>query len=383
MQTDLSDNEDCEHAATQPVAAVGEARWRELLADLGAEIAGPLTRALERVQELVRTGRIERHGLRALREELEAARKAGMIGQQLERLGSGRLFQSHERLSLTLTLRGVLAQRERETQARGIQLKQVLRPVEVIVDPSLLFGLLNSVLDWALANARSSIELRIDMKTWPARARLHCRFARLAPDEPRPSDAGETASRLDSLTWRLIEQSAWAMELGLERHDEPGRSGLTLEFPRTVSEEIASASAVEIEIDDRFAPSSLDSKPLAGSQVLVVASRREMRNLVRESIRHMGLMVDFVHSVADAADFCKEGLPHAVIYEAALAGDRFQQLRRGILEEAPNLAFIELIEEGSLYEASGVGGRTAARVGRDAISGSLPSALIVELSKSL
>ena len=57
-----------------------EARWRELVAQISVEIAGPLTAALERVHALTSTGRIDRHSLRALREEVERAREAGMIG---------------------------------------------------------------------------------------------------------------------------------------------------------------------------------------------------------------------------------------------------------------------------------------------------------------
>ena len=75
-------------------------RWHELVAEIGAEIAGPLTAALERINALTTTGRIDRHGLRALRDEVETARQVGMIGQQLTRLASGRLRQSHERLQL-------------------------------------------------------------------------------------------------------------------------------------------------------------------------------------------------------------------------------------------------------------------------------------------
>src|SRR6058998_1255968 len=78
-------------------------------------------------------------------------RGAGMLGQQLARFASRRLRQNHERLQLTQMLRDVLLQRGRETQARGVQLKQVLQPVEVLADASLLFSLLNTVLDWALA----------------------------------------------------------------------------------------------------------------------------------------------------------------------------------------------------------------------------------------
>ena len=42
-------------------------RWRLLVAELGAEIAHPLTAALERIHALISSGRIDRTGLRALR----------------------------------------------------------------------------------------------------------------------------------------------------------------------------------------------------------------------------------------------------------------------------------------------------------------------------
>ena len=181
----------------------------------------PLTAALERIHALITTGKIDRAGLRALRDEVELARQAGMIGQQISRFASGRLRQSHERLQLADTLKGVLAHRHRETQARGIVLKPALKPAEVIVDASLLFSLLNTVLDWALDHARSNIEFRIDMKSWPAHAQLVCRFAHRPADQ---TDDGRRARRtpaaLDSLTWRLLEQTAWTMGLPLDRSDD-------------------------------------------------------------------------------------------------------------------------------------------------------------------
>jgi hypothetical protein len=366
------------HRTGEASEADTAARWRDLLGHLGGDVAGPLTSALERVQELARTGRIERRALRALREELESARLAGMLGQQLARFGAGRPSQSHERVRLTQALQDVLAQRARETEARDIRLEQTPQPVEVIVDASLLFALLDSVLDWALAHARSSIELRIDLKPWPAHARLGCRFAPCPPDQAAP-DA--SAGGLDSLTWRLIEQTAWTMGLRLERRDGPAQTALTLEFPRTVGEQIEGLSALEL--DDGVAASAPDSRPMAGSQVLVVAARRELRDELRESIRHLGLIVDCVHSVAEAADFCSEGLPHALIYESSLDGERFQQLRSSVLRDAPDLAFVEIAEDGESLETAGFGGQGQARVSRAAIRNSLPAALLFELSKAL
>ncbi len=352
-------------------------RWHALVSQIGAEIAAPLTAALERINTLTSTGRIDRQGLRELRLEVEVARQAGMIGQQLTRFASGRLRQSHERLQLAEVVNGVLAHRGRETHARGIVLKPLMKPAEVIVDASLLFSLLNSMLDWSLANAHSHIELAIDIKQWPTHARLHCRFAN------RPADALDAATPphgLDSLAWRLLEQTAWTMGLIVERKDTDGITALLLEFPCTVSTEIEGVSALEI--NDGFAPST-NSQPLAGSHVLVVASRREMRLQIRDALRNMSLIIDFVNSVDEAVSFCRDGLPHAIIIESIQNGERFAAFREDITDEVPDFVFIEIIEEGATFEMSGFDGARMARVGRDLIASSLPSALIFELSKTL
>ena len=366
------------HPAPAEDASASE-RWHELVAEIGAATAAPLTSALERIHALITTGRIDRSGLRALREEVERARQAGITGQQITRFASGRLRQSHERLQLAETLKGVLAHRHRETQARGIVLKPVLKPAEVIVDASLLFSLLNTVLDWALELARSNIEFTIDIKSWPAHARLSCRFSHRPADQA--DDGGEIApASLDSLTWRLLEQTAWTMGLPIDRKDDPGTTLLTIEFPRTASDEIEGVSTMEI--DEGFAPST-NSKPLAGSHVLVIASRREVRVQIRDALRNMGLIVDFVNSIDEAVEFCRDGLPHAIVIESILRGERFAQLREEISAEVPEFVFIEIIEEGNTFEMSGFSGSTVAKVGRDVIASSLPSALMFELSKGL
>lgn len=356
------------------------AHWHELVAQIGAEIAGPLTAALERINTLTNTGRIDRLGLRALRDEVEAARQAGMIGQQLTRFASGRLRQSHERLQLADVLGGVLSHRSRETQARGIALKPVLKPAEVLVDASLLFSLLNSTLDWALANAQSQIEFTIDIKPWPAHARLACRFASRPIDELADGAHAAAPHSLDSLTWRLLQQTAWTMGLLVERKDEGHVCTLTLEFPRTAGNDMEGVSTLEI--DDGFAPSA-NSQPLAGSHVLVIASRREIRVQIRDALRNMSLIIDFVNSVEEAVGFCREGLPHAIIIEAILSGERFAQFREEVTAEVPDFVFIEIIEEGNAFELSSFSGTNVARVGREALANSLQPALMFELSKGL
>lgn len=367
-----------------PVASAP--RWHQLVTQIGEEIAEPLSAALERVHGLIATGEIDRRSLRLLRDELERARRVGMASQQIVRFACGRVRQSAERLHLTQTLQGVLAHRSRETQSHGIEVRQVLKPVEVIVDPALLFSLLNTLLDWAMTHARGSIELRLDTKSWPVHARLVCRFHHTPPDEEGRQAflntvAPQEGQALDDVNWRLVEQAAETLGLVLERQDGEVTTAVTLEFPRTIHDEVQGLSVSED--NTGFAVSSANSRPLAGSHVLVVASRREVRVQVREAIRHMGLVVDFVGSIDEAAAFCREGLPHAIIVESILRGERFNQLREDIAREVPDVVFIEIIEEGGMFEVSGYGHAAMARVGRDAILTSLPSALVFELAKTM
>ncbi len=365
-----------------PAADDGEAaqRWHRLVSEIGAATATQLTSALERIHTLIASGKIDRAGLRALRDEVDGARSAGMIGQQIARFASGRLRQSHERLQLADTLKGLLAHRHRETQSRGIVLKPALKPAEVIVDASLLFSLLNTVLDWALAHAQSNIEFAIDIKAWPQNARLVCRFAHRPADQAGENDHPPEPAALESLNWRLLEQTAWTMGLPLDRRDDALHSTLTIEFPRTAGDEIEGVTTLEI--DEGFAPST-NSKPLAGNHVLVVASRRDLRVQIRDALRNMGLIIDFVGSVDEAAEFCRDGLPHAMIIESIQRGEKFATLREEIANELPDFVFIEIIEEGNTFEMSGFSGSNVARVGRDVIESSLPSALMFELSKGL
>ena len=356
-------------------------RWQDLASQIGAEIASPLTAALERIHALTTTGRIDRTSLRALRDEVERARQTGMLGQQLARFASGRLRQSHERLQLADTLKGVLAHRARETHARGIALKPSLKPADVIVDASLLFSLLNTTLDWALANACSQIEFAIEIKTWPAHAVLTCRYAHRMADQPTGKAVQvDLSAGLDSLTWRFLQQTAMTMGLPIERHVDAVDTTLAIEFPRTASAEIAGVTTMEI--DEGFAPSS-NSKPLAGSHVLVVSARRELRAQVRAAIGNMGLIVDFVSSVDEMTDFCREGLPHAIVVDSAQLDDRFAAFREQVSTEVPEFVFIEIVENGEAFQMSAFSETNMARVGRDALATSLPSALMFELSKSL
>jgi hypothetical protein len=369
-------------ASRQPRhAAEAELDTLGLLTQMAAEVAAALSPALERVNTLATTGSIDRSSLQALRDEVELARRIGIMGQQISRLASGRIRLGRERLNLTDMLRDALVQRGREIEARGIEVRQTLRATEVHSDAPLLFALLQTLLDWGFEHAAGRIDLSIDIKSWPANALLRCAFLHRAPDEvdsaTMPLD-GAGAPEIDTISWRLLQQTVATLGLRLERRDTVVRTQLCIEFPDTVSERLGQdaghGAGPELAKGE-------NSRPLAGSHVLVVAPRREIRNLVREATRSMGLLIDYVTSVTAAREFCSGGLPHAVLHEAALGGEHFEDWRQEVLARVPALSFIQITEEGKAFEVVNVGGRQFASLGRDGIIESLATALVFELSR--
>jgi hypothetical protein len=334
------------------------------------------------VTALTATGRIDRAGLSALRDEIDLARRAGIMGQQVVRLGNGRVQLAHERLDLTALLREALRQRGREIAARGIEVQQVFTTAEVMSDSTLTYSLLQAVLDWSFEHAISRLDLRLGVNNWPAHAQLTATYYHQAPDEvgsgAAPLDGGEEPA-LNTMSWRLLQQTAAVLGLPVQRRDTPARTELLLEFPDTLAPRV---QGLELAESDDTAALVQNSQPLAGRHVLVVAARRELRNLVREALRPMGLMLDFVPSLEEAQQLCSGGLPHAVIYDGTLAGDRFERLRDEMWAEVASIAFIRIAEQGKAFEVLNVGGRQFASVGRDALIGSLPAALLFELSRT-
>ncbi|MFG6467771.1 hypothetical protein [Roseateles sp. BYS87W] len=372
-------------AANDVMSEPTPVQWADIVQQLGAEIAGPLSTALEQIQTLASTGQIDRRGLRLLRRSVDDARTAGMLGQQLARLASGRLRLNRERQHLTQMLRSVLAQRSRETQSRGVQVRQSLQPVEIWADGSLLFALLNALMDWALSLTHSSVDLRLDLTPWPVKARLSCRFAHRALElmddaAHGTADAGEP--ELDSLAWRLLEQTAITLGVLPLREQEAGITLLTLEFNQLVSEEAPQEpDSTHARLEAEAERLSGNSRPLAGCQLLIVCGNRELRAEAQAAVRHMGMLVDCVSDVAEAEQFCREGLPHALLFDAALSGDAMLHLVAGIQHEVPEFTFVEMFDGEHRTQLSTATHDGMARISRRHLPDALPSLLMFELGR--
>src|SRR3990167_5538650 len=94
----------------------------------------------------------------------------------------------------------VLQERKKELAILGIALRRKLKPVEVLIDPTVAHTFVNAVLDWGMPFG-NRVDVRMDLNAWPQHARLQMRVSN---DGVPPSSV--TSS--DNLSWMLIRQIA-------------------------------------------------------------------------------------------------------------------------------------------------------------------------------
>ncbi|TSB05815.1 hypothetical protein FNJ62_31500, partial [Streptomyces benahoarensis] len=166
------------------------------------------------------------------------------------------------------------------------------------------------------------MDLRLDLTPWPVKARLSCRFAHrpldLLGNEPEARDA---SPGLDSLAWRLLEQTAITLGVLPLREQDSGITLLTLEFNQLAPDDAPAPDHTQARLEAEAQRMGGNSRPLAGCQLLILSANRELRSEAQAAVRHMGMLVDVVASVAEAEQFCREGLPHAMLFDAAQMSD--------------------------------------------------------------
>ena len=246
---------------------------------------------------------------------------------------------------------------------------------------------------WSFESACTVIDLRLTVPGWPGRAQLRAGFGYRVADElvtaAAPLDA-DTDPALDTLSWRLLQQTAAVLGLDLWRRDTQGRTELTLDFPDTLAPSLQTL----------FTPGApaVNAQPHAGRQGhglrrrrLVqrhgdakhrLAARGHRRQRQRGQLAGpMGLLLDFVATLDEARQLCASGLPHVVVYEAVLAGPEFERLCAEWRADAPQLGFVRIVDQGRAFEVLNLGSGPVACVGRDAIIESLPAALNFEFAR--
>lgn len=334
------------------------ASLHDLIGQVAAEVATPLTRALERVRALQAGEPADAELLRALHDEVAHARHIGILGQQIARLASGTVRQVLEPVDLQAMLRELLDE-QRHDAAMKAAVRERLAPVTVVADSGLAGALLRSVIDWCTARAGAPVDLVLEARPNTSQAVLTCRFSRRIDDV----DADEP------LSWHLMQFAAVPLGARLDVDDTGDRLALSVALDRLA----APATAGEA--------SAADLRLLAGCQLLVVSNDRDIRHQVRRAVQRLDLLVDYVTSVDAALDYCAEGLPQAIVYASSLAGVSMNRLRSQMGDMGSGPSFIEICPDRDDYEPATAGERGVRRVAIDELAQALPAALVAEITR--
>lgn len=363
--------------ASAPPAAAGEAgswsldeRWPDMVAALADQITGGVSSLQATIDQLLAKGRISRVEHRALSVPAERIKLAGVSAQQIHRFYNGRIRQSHEKIDMAELVEGVLQERKKELGLLGIALRRKLKPVEVLIDPTVAHTFVNAVMDWGLPFG-NRVDIRMDLNSWPQHARLQVRVS----NEGVPLSS---SPQPDDLNWMLIQQIAQTAG-GVEVSREVGAEGvsLTAMFTRTV-QAVDGISAVDLSDDQ-----SSMFKSLSGTYVLTISPSLQIRADVRDALREIGIVSDSVVDFEQASDAIRSRMPNLIVVDAEIKDAAFDKFRTHLLREVFEFPFVEISPDDSSFDMSGFGEFSMAKVGRGNIREALGTAVMFELAKMM
>jgi len=332
------------------------------------------------VENSAQPRRISRVQLGELQTAILRADKVARQSQQIARLGEGRLRQSHERVWLDKLVDAAINDRLLVIQRAGIELTRNVRPVEVIVDPSLLSSLLDAAMDWAVAMGQH-VTMSLAIKNWPEHAQFVIRSRQTVVSETPP----DLSARGDVMDWQLLVQLARAMGVSLEREFPPGEAVLTLEFSRTVRQ-LEGMSTMELETgDDSVLPSSFQhsgSRPLAGHRLLVVSADPLVRAEVQKATALLGLVIDVVSNSSQAVRCAEMDRPHMLLLDERLRDAQIDALVQDLKRDNANFGVLEVADDANTFAMAGWTNDTHTRISRERLRTQLSSLLTLELAKS-
>lgn len=344
--------------------------WPTLLAGLADQVTEGASALQNTIDLLLSKGRITKLEHRALSIPADRIKLSGVSAQRINRFYGGRIRQSHEKVGMADLVEGVLQERKKDFTLLGVELRRKLKPVEVLVDPTVAHTFVNAVLDWGLPFG-NRIDVRMDLNAWPRHARLQLRVS----NDGVPPSSHATA---DSLSWMLVRQIALAaggIEIDRQLTDEG--VNFTALFSRTV-QAVDGISAVDLSDDH----SSL-FKSLSGVYVLTISPTLQIRADVRDALREIGIISDSVVDFQQARDAVMSRMPNLIVVDAEIKDRGFDLFRRELLREVFEFPFVEISPDDSSFDMSGFGEFSMAKVGRGNVREALGTAVMFELAKMM
>lgn len=370
-----------------PLATVPAPTGPQLAGTIGAELAAPVARMAQLLQDLqarlagAGTDTATRAALAGLDAAVAQIHEISLRSQQVARLASGRLRQSHEKLELHTIVGDVLRDRQAQLTRQGVALDTSLRPVEIIVDPGLLVSLLQAAVDWAAGQGHRLL-VRLGMKNWPENGLLVLQATRTAPGiGDTPGEDG-----LDNLLWGLLLHTAGLMGVLVSREVDGTGVAVHLEFPRTVRN-LSGLTTLDVEPtggrvnSGDFTDTIGAGRHLKGVAILLVTDDERLQRDVAKACQRLNLRLDTATSMPQAIRLCELSRPHLIVIDENLHDVEFDQLHASLLRQDARFPVIEVAPADQGLAISSWDEGSASRIGRDQVAQQLPAALSLELSK--
>lgn len=342
---------------------------------IGLQLSEPLASMQAVLEDIDGTRSVSKEHMHVLRVNVDAARKLAMQSQQIARLASGRLRQSHETMKLDKLVLAALQERSSVFRQRGIDVFQRIRPVEVIVDAALLHSLVDAALDWAAGLGRK-LTVTLEMMNWPEHGLLVLKTSHLVDHLPTGSD--NVNPNEDTVGWYLLSEICQVMGLSVKKASSAADTSLSIEFARTVKR-LGGLSAVEMETG----PESMygESKPMAGVRLLVVTDDARLQAEIRSICNGTGLVVDCVLNAGHGIRFCELQLPNLVIIDQNMRSPVFDRLYEDLRQTDPDFPFIEIASAANTLEMAGWTSDSMSRLSRDVLASHLAETVMMDLAK--
>lgn len=307
---------------------------------------------------------------------LQQMHQVAIRSQQLARLASGSLRQSHERLKLDEILKDILDSRHKTWRGSGVQMQQYLKPIEVIVDAGLLFGLLEAAVDWAMEQGKVLV-VNLVLKTWPE----HGILTFTSTQGVHLQGEGMQGTP-DTLSWYLLVDTAKALGAHVTRSAANDRRELVIEFPRTVKQ-LEGVTAIELDVaHGNIASTSFrDSRPMAGNRLLLVSGDPKIYRQVDDVCVLLGLKLASTADSTRATRYCELDLPDLIVVEDLARDPTFEELRRDLLKRNPHFPFVEISTQPNKLGIS-MDSDTMSTVSIADVRSRLPSILSMELTRA-
>jgi hypothetical protein len=181
----------------------------------------------------------------------------------------------------------------------------------------------------------------------------------------------------DGLHWMLLRQMAASANLTVTRSGVEGAAILTIEFPKTF---LSSDGLSSVEL---FGEESPGATSLLNAWVLVIAGDDRLRITATDTLRHAGIGVKSVPSLAEARLLAASGKPNALVVETNVIGTAdFSAFKTEVMGHDGSCPVVEITERAPSFQSSGFQGFEVVKVGREQIKKDLGPTVLFELAKA-